>query len=97
MLQQKRPLATLKTKLDSKGQSGPHRPSSLLVPLTAFVIDNQMETQGICSTCPPGLCAIKCLTGLQWQPGLFFYAIAATTSSLKTAKILTLHKGPTWG
>ena len=42
MLQQKRPLATFKTKLDSKGQSGPHRPRSLLVPLTAFVIDNQM-------------------------------------------------------
>ena len=71
MLQQKCRLWTLK-KMDSKSQSGLHRPRSLSVPLTAFVVDNQMVLHSRkMYTCHSGLCAIRCLTGLQWQPGIF--------------------------
>ena len=60
MLQQKGPLVKIQRKLDSNGQSGPHRPRSLSVPLTAFVIDNQMILHSRnMYTGPPGLFAIN--------------------------------------
>ena len=73
MLWQKRPLATFMKKIESKGQSGPHRPRSLSVPLIAFVVDNQMLLHSKkMYTCHPGRCAIKCLTGLPMAPRNIF-------------------------
>ena len=46
--------------------------SQAQVLFTAFVVENQMLLHsGNMYTCPLGLCAIKCLSGLQWQLGIF--------------------------
>ena len=64
VLKLKRSLDTwthLKQNLTQRGQSGPHRPMSLSVPLAAFVNDKQMLLHSMnMYTCPAGLCATVC-------------------------------------
>ena len=56
---------------------------------TGFVIDNQIVLNSRnMYTCPPGLCAIKCNGNQE-----YFYAIAATTFSLKRPRFLPCTKG----